>query len=311
MNNSNNKQESFLRERNVQREKLLQEFSDEYVKNDKGTLVFCKSPGDPIKFYFENYDKRHDVNYKKRNEKTDTEVSLRDLMMYLRYCCNCDEVNHVFKNDGKGMDYIKELKAFYEVNDVFKNDAKLMDFINELKAFVSHFDGLKDTLNSFEGCVKLLIESLENNYNNIKDDELQKAAKETETVKELTLRLHTDCDAHYEQRKNLWTVYERRMRLIELAVVYVHDFMDTAMKRYIDAYWEIRYEFGFVAGDDKVDDNCEEDDYRDDERIEEFITHLKCVHGAVTDTLREAVTVERKLKEHTEKLERNHEETNI
>ena len=79
--------------------------------------------------------------------------------------------------------------------------------------------------------------------------------------------------------------------------------MDTAIKRYIDSYEEIRYDYGFVAGDD------DEDDYRDDERIKEFIKDLNIVHGAVTDALSEAGTVERKLKEHTEKLVRNHEET--
>ena len=79
---------SSLRERNIQREKLLKMFCDEYVKNDKGTLVFCESPGDPIKFYFENYDKTNDVNYKKRNEELHIERSLHVLMKDLRYYPN-------------------------------------------------------------------------------------------------------------------------------------------------------------------------------------------------------------------------------
>ena len=250
------------------------------MKNDKGTLVFCESPGDPIKFYFENYDKTKNVKYKKRNKELKTIVSLRVLM--------------------------KELRTdpdFYGDNDEFVSDTTLMDFINELKKIVSHFDGLKHTLASFESNLMQLIESFEDNYNNINEGEVQQARKEKENVSEPTYVLYDDCDRDYEECKESLTVCERRKRLIELAVVYVHDFMDSVIKRYIESYEEMRWDYGFVAGDD------EEDDYRDDKRIKEFIKDLKTVHGTVSDALSEAGTVERKLKQHTEKLLRNHEET--
>ena len=265
-----------LRERNVRREKLLNQFSVEYLKNEKGTIDFCESAGDPIKFYFENYDTTENVNYKKRIEDIDTAQSLRDLMIGL--------ARH---------------PKFDAVNANFISNSTLMNFIEELNTFASHFDGLKHTLESFQRHLTHLIESLENNYNNIDQGEVQQATNENNNVSEL--RLHTHCDAAYEKCKHSLTVYQQRKRLIELAVVYVHDCMDLTIKRYIDSYEEIK-EYGFVAGD-------RDDDARDDETIKDFIHHLKCVHGAVTDCLGESMYAERKLNEHTEKLLENHGET--
>ena len=136
--------------------------------------------------------------------------------------------------------------------------------------------------------------------NNINERVVQQARNEKKNVSELLL--HTRCDVAYEKCKQSLTVYQQRKRLIELAVVYVHDFMDITITRYIDSYEDIRRDYGFVAGD-------HDEDARDDERIKDFIQHLKCVHGAVTDSLSETVTVERKLKEHTAKLLTNHGET--
>ena len=266
-----------LMERNVQRQKLLKEFTAVYLKNDKGTIDFCKSAGDPIKFYFENYDKTNNVTYKKTIEDLDTVQSLRYLMKRLAYYPNFDEV----KND-------------------FKSDSTLMNFIKELNTFASHFDGLKHTLESFKSHLMHSITSLENNYNNIDEGLVQQARTEKKNVSELLL--HTHCDVAYENCKHSLTVYQQRKRLIELAVVYVHNFMDVTMTRYIDSYEEIKYEFSFVAGD-------HDEDARDDETIKDFIQHLKYVHDAVTDSLSDTVFVQLKLKEHTAKLVRNHGET--
>ena len=274
-----------LKERDVQRDKLLKQFTAAYDKNDKGTMDFCQSAGDPIKFYFENYDTTEDVTYRKRVEDINTVKSLRDIMKELTYYTKLDDV----------------------VNDDFKSVSTLMNFIKELNTFASHFDGLKHTLKSFQPPLIHLIDLLQNNYNYINDGEVVQSKNEkNENSKKKTkgdLFLHTHCDDKYEKYKPSLTVYQQRKRLIELAVVYVHDFMDVPMTRYIDSYEEIKYDYGFVAGDH------DEDDYRDDETIKDFIQHMKCVHGAVTDALGEILYVERKLKEHTAKLVRNHGET--
>ena len=267
-----------LKERDVQRDKLLKQFTAEYLKNDKGTMDFCESAGDPIKFYFENYDTTEDVTYRKRIEDINTRYSLRDIMKNLTYYTKLDDV----------------------VNDDFKSVSTLMNFIKELNTFASHFDGLKHTLKSFQPRLMHLIDLLENNYNYINEDEVQQAKNEknenNEKKTKRDLFLHTHCDVEYEKYKPSLTVYQQRKRLIELAVVYVHDFMDVTMTRYIDSYEEIKNDYG-------------EKDYRDDETIKDFIQNMKCVHGAVTDALGEILCVEHKLKEITAKLVTNHGET--